>query len=369
MKRRNVESLTLALAVIIVSFPVTADTLMKDGHAIVIGKGQTTANSITWTDCRGEKSAQYEAPPYWVDKNNNCEMNAQAFGVGQEHGKYVVANAEEFGKYFPGARKGDEVSFEPIGNGVQIALSGRVVKLVSGIDPSVPNVDQKAQAAGQQADQAQTLANNAVHRVDTLQNAVANLENYRVVTETSVHFGFNKDNLTKDAKASLDQLATDVPNTKGYILTVEGGTDSVGDSEYNYELSQRRADSVIQYLASERNVPAYKIYVIGLGKDKPVDSNTAKEGRAKNRRVDVRLMTSVSNDMMASVKGKISDDGRSFVSDEDGKTWAISNPDAVKGHEGHHVTLKAHVDPGKGEVHVMSMKMAEDNTKKDSVQR
>ena len=119
------------------------------------------------------------------------------------------------------------------------------------VQTSAAAADQKAQAAGQQADQAQTSANNAVHRVDSLQNAVANLDNYKVVTETAVHFGFNKDNLTKDAKASLDQLANDVSNTKGYILTVEGATDSVGDSEYNYGLSQRRADAVIQYLASE----------------------------------------------------------------------------------------------------------------------
>jgi OOP family OmpA-OmpF porin len=152
-------------------------------------------------------------------------------------------------------------------------------------------VDQKAQAAGQQADQAQTLATNAVHRVDTLQTAVANLDNYRVVTETSVHFAFDKDTLTADAKTALDQIATDVPNTKGYILTVEGATDAVGDSEYNYGLSQRRADAVIQYLASQHSIPPHKIYLIGLGKDKPVDSNKTREGRAKNRRVDVRLMT------------------------------------------------------------------------------
>src|SRR5262249_51413454 len=92
-------------------------------------------------------------------------------------------------------------------------------------------------------------------------------------------------------KASLDQLATNVPNTKGYIITVEGGTDSTGDADYNYALSQRRADAVIQYLASQHSVPAYKIYLIGLGKDKPVDSNATRQGRAKNRRVDVRLMT------------------------------------------------------------------------------
>src|SRR5271165_4504025 len=93
------------------------------------------------------------------------------------------------------------------------------------VQAKAAEVDQKAQAAGQQADQAQTLATNAVHRVDTLQSTVANLDNYRVVTETAVHFGFNKDTLSPDAKAALDQLATDVPNTKGYIVTVEGATD------------------------------------------------------------------------------------------------------------------------------------------------
>jgi len=159
------------------------------------------------------------------------------------------------------------------------------------VQAKTAEVDKKAVAAGQQADQAQTLANNAVNGVTTLQNRVANLDNYRVVTETSVLFGFDKDNLTADAKTALDQLATNVPNTKGYIITVEGGTDSTGDAEYNYALSQRRADAVIQYLASQHNVPAYKIYLIGMGKDKPVDSNRTREGRAKNRRVDIRLMT------------------------------------------------------------------------------
>jgi OOP family OmpA-OmpF porin len=129
------------------------------------------------------------------------------------------------------------------------------------VQAKAAEVDQKAQAAGQQATQAQTLADNAVHRVDTLQSAVANLDNYRVVTETSVHFGFDKDNLTKQAKEALDQLATDVPNTKGYIITVEGGTDAIGDKDYNYGLSERRADSVIQYLAAQHSIPAYKVYV------------------------------------------------------------------------------------------------------------
>jgi hypothetical protein len=60
----------------------------------------------------------------------------------------------------------------------------------------------------------------------------------------------------------------------------------------------------------------------------------------------------------ASVTGKISDDGKTFVNDKDGKTWAISNPETVKGHEGHHVTLKAHLSDEKNEVEVVSLKMA-----------
>ena len=58
------------------------------------------------------------------------------------------------------------------------------------------------------------------------------------------------------------------------------------------------------------------------------------------------------------VTGKVSDDGKTFVSDKDSKSWTITNPDAVKGHQGHHVTLTAHVYADKNEVHVMSLKMA-----------
>ena len=72
---------------------------------------------------------------------------------------------------------------------------------------------------------------------------------------------------------------------------MEGGTDSVGPADYNYGLSERRASSVIQYLGSKYNIPAHKIYVIGLGKDKPIEENKTREGRAANRRVNVRLMT------------------------------------------------------------------------------
>jgi OmpA-OmpF porin, OOP family len=162
---------------------------------------------------------------------------------------------------------------------------------IADVQAKAAAADQKALAAGADADKAQMSANTATQRVDTLTNTVINLDNYHPVVQTAVHFGFNKDNLTKEAKDAIDQLAQSVATTKGYIITVEGATDSVGGADYNYDLSQRRANAVIQYLAAEKNIPAYKIYLIGLGKDKPVDTNKTREGRANNRRVDIRLMT------------------------------------------------------------------------------
>src|SRR5208283_5219101 len=175
-------------------------------------------------------------------------------------------------------------------------VDARVQSGLDAVNAKTDSVEQKAQAAGQSATQAQQVADAANTRVGVLTNTVANLDNYHAVAETSVKFGFNKDVLTPKAKEALDQLAGSIASTKGYIIALEGGTDSVGSADYNYDLSQRRANSVIQYLASKYNVPAHKIYVIGLGKDKPVESNKTKQGRADNRRVDVRLMTNTVGD-------------------------------------------------------------------------
>jgi OOP family OmpA-OmpF porin len=161
---------------------------------------------------------------------------------------------------------------------------------IQGVNQKVTEADQKAGDARTRADQAQTLASQATGRVDALSTQVANLDSYHTVVETSVHFAFDKSNLTEKAKDALNQLLAEVPNTKGYLVVLEGGTDSVGPAGYNYKLSERRAEAVVQYL-SEKNIPAHKIYVIGLGKDKTAAPNTTADGRAKNRRVDVRLMS------------------------------------------------------------------------------
>ena len=162
---------------------------------------------------------------------------------------------------------------------------------IKNVNDKTAAADQKATVADQTATQAGQQANNVAARAAEMENIVANLDQYKTVVESDVHFAFNSDKLSTKAKEALDELANNVSNAQHFIITVEGGADSVGSKDYNYDLSQRRAQAVIQYLASKSNVPAHKIYLIGLGKDRPVADNNTSAGRAKNRRVEVRLMT------------------------------------------------------------------------------
>src|SRR3954471_22523220 len=172
-------------------------------------------------------------------------------------------------------------------------VDARAQQGIQGVNQKAGEADQHAATARQQADAAQQLASTASGKADSLANQVANLDNYRPVTEATVHFGYDKANLSGKAKDALDQLAGGIQNTKNYIIVVNGNTDRIGSAEYNYVLSRRRADAVVNYLASKYNVPAHKFYLIGLGKDKPVDDSKGAKARAENRRVDIRLMTNI----------------------------------------------------------------------------
>jgi outer membrane protein OmpA-like peptidoglycan-associated protein len=175
-------------------------------------------------------------------------------------------------------------------------VDARAQQGIQGVNQKTVVADQHASEASQRAQEAQQLATTASGRVDQLANTVANLDNYRPVTEATVHFGFDKANLTTKAKGALDEMANGLTSTKNYIIVVDGNTDNVGPADYNYQLSRRRADSVVNDLAAKYNVPAHKFYLIGFGEDKPATEDKGSKARAENRRVDVRLMTNIQGD-------------------------------------------------------------------------
>jgi outer membrane protein OmpA-like peptidoglycan-associated protein len=152
---------------------------------------------------------------------------------------------------------------------------------------------QNAQSASKSAGDAETAADNAVHRADSLDSVVKGLDSYKSVANVSVTFGFDKAVLTKDDRDQLDAFAAQLGTAKSYILEVTGGTDSTGPAQYNYDLSQRRADAVVQYLAAKYGVAPHRFYLIGIGKDQEVAPNTTAEGRKQNRRVEVQLLSNM----------------------------------------------------------------------------
>jgi outer membrane protein OmpA-like peptidoglycan-associated protein len=160
--------------------------------------------------------------------------------------------------------------------------------------------NQNAQNATKAAGDADTAASDAVHRADSLDSVVKGLDNYKSMGNVTVNFGFDKAVLTKDDKEQLDNFAQQVNSAKSYILEVTGGTDSTGSAEYNYDLSNRRADAVVQYLASKYGIAAHRFYLIGIGKDKEVAPNNTADGRKQNRRVEVQLLSNMGGQNTAS---------------------------------------------------------------------
>ena len=124
--------------------------------------------------------------------------------------------------------------------------------------------DQHAQDAANRANTANQLASNASSRTDALGNTVGNLDQYQTVSSTSVKFAAGRTTLGPTGKSDLDALATTLAGEKGYIIEVQGY------SRAGVQTSQAMADAVVRYLVTEHQVPVYRIYSTGLGK------NTAK---------------------------------------------------------------------------------------------
>jgi OOP family OmpA-OmpF porin len=124
-----------------------------------------------------------------------------------------------------------------------------------------------------------------------LQTVVANIDDYKPLNEVVVHFAVNKDTLTKDERAKLDGVVTQIVGLQRYFITVEGFTDQTGDQAYNGQLSRQRANQVISYLAGGHDIPVYRIHAAGLGEQKLIESGKDRKARQESRRVEITIFS------------------------------------------------------------------------------
>ncbi len=152
--------------------------------------------------------------------------------------------------------------------------------------------DQKATNAQRTADTANTAVQTANNRITTVENRFNTIDTYTAGPPTTVMFKNNSSALSDDAKRALDGIASQVANlNNGYAIEIQGFTDSRGSENFNFGLSERRAEAVKRYLVG-KNVQLHRITIVGLGEDNPVGDNKTAKGREQNRRVDVRVLRS-----------------------------------------------------------------------------
>ncbi len=202
----------------------------------------------------------------------------------------------------------DKVRFNESDLRVARAVESRAAPLedrASTTESKLSQVEQNAQRLSGQLDElaavantakggaraAQETADSAVAGVNATNDRISALDDYEPQSVMAVNFKSGSAILSKDSKSQLDEIATKALNSKGYVLEVSGFADTTGSVARNRILSQRRADNVIRYLVENHSIPLRRIVTpYGFGESNPVAENNSRDGRAQNRRVEVKLL-------------------------------------------------------------------------------
>jgi outer membrane protein OmpA-like peptidoglycan-associated protein len=141
--------------------------------------------------------------------------------------------------------------------------------------------DQHALEAANKAQTANTMATSAQTRLSAVETVVGNIDQYKSEPQTEIRFRPGQTVLSKQAKSALDEIATQLKDQHGYIIEVQGF--SSGQGQTAIANSRKVADSVVRYLMLNHEIPAYRIFVIGMG-------NAAVAKGTVGARVEVSLL-------------------------------------------------------------------------------
>ena len=117
-------------------------------------------------------------------------------------------------------------------------------------------------------------------------------ENESAIKLNNIYFDFNKYDLKPESFTELERVFKFLSENPSLSIEISAYTDAIGSDEYNLTLSQRRAESVVSYLI-DKGIAEKRLIAKGYGKSNPVASNDTEEGRAQNRRVEMKILKSL----------------------------------------------------------------------------
>ncbi|HYG08818.1 MAG TPA: OmpA family protein [Pyrinomonadaceae bacterium] len=219
-------------------------------------------------------------------------LNLEVEGRGDAAGN-LVAEKVRFGSTDLRVAQSIQARVDPVESRVGTAENriGQVEQNSQRLSGQLDELAAVANAAGGGAKAAQETADAAVSGVNMTNERISALDDYVAQQTVNVNFRVGSAVLTPEAKTTLDQIAQQALKARGYVLEVRGFASADGSEAKNRQLSQRRADAVVQYLAYTHNIPLRRIVTpFGYGEQQAVADNATREGRQQNRRVEVSVL-------------------------------------------------------------------------------
>ena len=266
----------------------------------VLAQQNTTTSDQSQPTAQEPAATQTQAP---ADQGMQQPASTQTAAQGTSgHQPLVVDKKQGFwGKLNPFARKKYvQKQLSPIRDRVNELddLTAQNAKDIKDVDSRAQQgiqlatnkaneADQHAVDAGNRAQAAQQTADTATTHINTVQQVVSNIDQYKPTTQTEIRFRPGQSVLSKRAKEALDEMATPLANQRGYIIEVQGF--SSGRGQAAIQNSQKVAESVVRYLVLNHDIPVYRIYLLGMG-NAPVATEGGKAKRISGGRVEVSLM-------------------------------------------------------------------------------
>ena len=264
-----------------------------DTFTVLGDNGQTVTVALTDRTSVKTKGGFFGGGTNYATTNILRGLRVEVEGRGDSSGQ-LVAEKVRFGDKDLRVAQSIEARVDPVETRVGTAENriGEAEQNAQRMSGQLDELAAVSNAARGGAVAAMETAESAIHGVNQTNERISALDDFTAQQSLNVQFKYRSAVLTPEAKAQLDQFAATAGNTKGYMIEVSGYAFDLRNKAANSRLSQQRADAVVRYLAENHRIPLRRIITpFGYGATaEPVGDNTTREGRAENRRAEVRLL-------------------------------------------------------------------------------